>query len=128
VPVAAVALGATVIEKHFTLSRKMKGPDHKASLEPKELKEMVRAIRNIEQALGDGIKKPSAKELQNKKVAQKSIHIAEQLKAGTVLQEKYLTMKRPSGGISPMKMDEVIGKKLLVNVQADHQLQWVEIG
>ncbi len=127
VPVAAVALGASVIEKHFTLSKKMKGPDHKASLEPKELKKMVRAIRNIEQALGDGIKKPSAKELQNKKVAQKSIHVAEELSAGTVLNEKHLLTKRPSGGISPMEFDNVIGKRVNKNVEADHQLQWSDL-
>ena len=127
VSVAAVALGASVIEKHFTLSRKMKGPDHKASLEPNELKAMITAIRNIESALGDGIKKPSATELQNKKVAQKSIHIADELPAGTILNENHLTMKRPSGGISPMKMDEVIGMKLTKNVKPDHQLQWNDL-
>ena len=127
IPVAAVAMGASVIEKHFTLDKKMKGPDHKASLDPKELKAMVLAIRNIEQALGDGVKKPTAKELQNKKVAQKSIHIAGDLRKGTVLTEKHLNMKRPSGGISPMKIDEVVGKRLLQDVRADHQLQWNDI-
>lgn len=127
VPIAAVAMGATVIEKHFTLSRKMKGPDHKASLEPGELKAMIKAIRNIEQALGDGIKKPTEKELQNKKVAQKSIHIAEELPSGTIINETHLTMKRPSGGISPMKMDEVIGKTLNKNVKPDYQLQWSDL-
>ncbi len=127
IPVAAAALGATVIEKHFTLSKKMKGPDHKASLEPRELKAMVRAIRNIEVAMGDGIKKATATELQNKKVAQKSIHISGRLPAGTFLTKAHLVSKRPAGGISPMKMDEVVGKKLLIDVKEDHQLQWHEI-
>ena len=127
VPVAAVALGASVIEKHFTLNKKMKGPDHKASLDPAELKSMVKAIRNIELALGDGIKKPSSKEQQNKKVAQKSIHFAENISKGTVLNESHLIMKLPSNGISPMQFDEVLGRELIVNVKADHPLKWTDI-
>jgi len=129
VPIAAVALGATVIEKHFTLDKKMKGPDHKASLNPDELKAMIKAIRNIEQALGDGIKKPSAREMQNRKVARKSIHITRNLPAGTILSEEHLIMKRPeAGGISPMEMNNVIGKKLLKDKKTDEQLKWSEIG
>jgi N,N'-diacetyllegionaminate synthase len=128
VPIAAVALGATVIEKHFTLDKKMKGPDHKASLNPDELKAMIKAIRNIEQALGDGIKKPSEREIQNRKVARKSIHIARNLPAGTILSEEHLIMKRPeAGGISPMEMNNVIGKKLLKDKKTDEQLKWSEI-
>lgn len=128
VPVAAVAMGATVIEKHFTLDKKMKGPDHKASLNPEELQAMIKAIRNIEQALGDGIKRPSAKEIQNRKVARKSIHITYDLPAGTQLSEEHLIMKRPeSGGISPMKISEIIGKRLSKNVKADHQLSWADL-
>jgi sialic acid synthase SpsE len=128
VPLAAVALGATVIEKHFTLDKKMKGPDHKASLNPDELKAMIKAIRNIEQALGDGIKKPSAREIQNRKVARKSIHIACDLPAGTILSEEHLIMKRPeAGGISPMEMYNVIGKRLLKNIKADEQLKWSDV-
>lgn len=127
VPVAAVALGASVIEKHFTLDRNMKGPDHKASLEPHELKAMVSAIRNIELALGDGIKKPSARELQNKKVAQKSIHAGMALKKGIVLKASHLVTKRPSGGISPMLFDKVVGKRLKRDVVEDHQLKWSDL-
>ena len=127
IPIAAVALGATVIEKHFTLDKLMDGPDHKASLNPDELKAMVTAIRNIEKALGDGVKRPTARELQNKKVAQKSIHISQALPKGTMLQENHLTMKRPSGGISPMKMNLVLGRRLLKNVEEDYRLKLSDI-
>ena len=110
VSVAAVALGACVIEKHFTLDRNMEGPDHKASLEPDELKEMVLSIRNIEKSLGDGEKKPAGSELKNKSVARKSIIAARNIKKGEVFTEENLTTKRPGTGISPMKWFEVIGK------------------
>lgn len=110
VPVAAVALGATVIEKHFTIDKNMKGPDHKASLEPEELKAMVKAIRNIEKALGDGVKKPSPSELKNKPVVRKSIVAARDIRKGETFTEDNITVKRPSTGISPMKWDEIIGK------------------
>lgn len=123
VPVAAVALGATVIEKHFTLSKAMEGPDHKASLEPHELKQMVAAIRNIELALGNGHKVPSPSESKNKDIARKSIHLKTDLPAGHILQAEDLVMKRPGNGISPMRMYEVIGKKLRQSLQAEHQLQ-----
>ncbi|MBI1767957.1 MAG: N-acetylneuraminate synthase [Bacteroidetes bacterium] len=123
VPIAAAALGARVIEKHFTLDRTLPGPDHKASLEPGELKMMVSAIRNIEQALGDGIKKPSPSEIENKAVARKSIHLKKNLSAGTLLLEEHLIMKRPGDGISPMKMDEIIGRKVNKDLAADHKLR-----
>lgn len=110
VPIAAVALGACVIEKHFTLDRNMEGPDHKASLEPDELKEMVSSIRNIEKSLGDGEKKPAESELKNKSVARKSIIAARDIKKGEVFSEENLTTKRPGTGISPMKWFDVIGK------------------
>ena len=110
VPIAAVAMGATVIEKHFTLDRNMEGPDHKASLEPDELKAMVQAIRNIEKALGNGIKKPSPSELKNKPVARKSIVAARDIKEGEEFTEENLTAKRPGTGISPMRWDEILGK------------------
>ncbi len=123
VPVAAVALGATVIEKHFTLDRNMEGPDHRASLEPSELIAMVKAIRNIEDAVsGSGIKEPSPSELKNKAIARKSIHAKKDLKEGVVLSEDDLTMKRPGTGISPMHINNVIGKKLLVSLSADEIL------
>lgn len=110
VPIAAVALGATVIEKHFTLDRTLPGPDHRASLEPDELKAMVQGIRNIEKALGDGIKRPSPSELKNKPIARKSLVAARPIKAGEAFSEGNLMAKRPGTGISPMQWDEVIGR------------------
>ena len=111
VPIAAVALGATVIEKHFTLDRNMEGPDHKASLEPVELKAMVSAIRNIEKAVGgDGTKHVSESEKKNIAIARKSIVAACDIKAGEVFTEQNLTVKRPGNGISPMCWEEVLGQ------------------
>ena len=110
VPVAAVALGAAVIEKHFTLDRNMEGPDHKASLEPAELVAMVKAIRHIEKAMGNGIKQPSSSEIKNRAIARKSIVASEEIHAGELFTEKNITVKRPGTGITPMKWDEVIGK------------------
>lgn len=110
VPIAAVALGATVIEKHFTLDRNLPGPDHRASLEPGELKAMVQGIRNIEKALGDGIKRPNPSELKNKPIARKSIVAARLIKAGEKFSEVNLMAKRPGTGISPMRWDDVIGR------------------
>ncbi|QKF58955.1 N-acetylneuraminate synthase [Aliarcobacter lanthieri] len=109
VPTAAVALGATVIEKHFTLDKTMEGPDHKASLEPNELKDMVKAIRNIELALGSSIKKPSSSESKNKPIARKSIVAKTDIKKGEILSENSLAIKRPGNGISPMRWDEILG-------------------
>lgn len=112
VPIAAVALGATVIEKHFTLDRKMEGPDHKASLEPDELKAMVSAIRNIEKAVGgDGTKHVSESEKKNIAIARKSIVAACDIEEGEIFTEKNLTVKRPGSGISPMRWEEVVGIK-----------------
>jgi len=111
VPIAAVALGATVIEKHFTLDLNMEGPDHKASLEPDELKAMVSAIRNIEMAVGgDGTKHVSESEKKNIAIARKSIVAACDIKAGEVFTEQNLTVKRPGNGISPMRWEEVLGQ------------------
>ena len=109
VPIAAVALGASVIEKHFTLDKTMEGPDHKASLEPEELKAMVQAIRHIEQALGTGHKTISESERKNIEIARKSIVAACPIKAGELLTEGNLTVKRPGSGISPMRWNEVVG-------------------
>ncbi len=111
VPIAAVALGARIIEKHFTLSRKLPGPDHKASLEPEELRDMVVAIRNIERALGDGIKRPSASEAKNISVTRKSLVAGRAIRAGEAFTEFNLIAKRPGTGISPMRWDEVLGRK-----------------
>jgi len=110
IAVAAVALGATVVEKHFTLDRALPGPDHGASLEPGELKAMVQAIRNVERALGDGIKRPSASELKNRSIVRKSLVATRAIRAGEPFSADNLTAKRPGGGLSPMRWDEVLGR------------------
>lgn len=120
VPIAAVALGATVIEKHFTLDRNMEGPDHKASLEPNELKAMVSAIRNIEKAIaGDGTKHVSESERKNIVIARKSIVAATEIKKGELLTDENLTVKRPGTGISPMRWEEVLGQRAIRNFAED---------
>jgi len=119
VPIAAVAMGACVIEKHFTLDRTMEGPDHKASLEPQELKAMVQSIRYVNQALGDGVKKPSNSEAKNMVVARKSIVTAKPIKTGDILSEDNLTVKRPGNGITPMRWDEVLGQVARRDYQED---------
>jgi N-acetylneuraminate synthase/N,N'-diacetyllegionaminate synthase len=117
VSVGAVALGARVIEKHFTLDRNLPGPDHVASLEPKELGALVRSVRNMESAIsGSGIKEPSESELKNREIARKSIHLNKELEAGHIIQIEDLVMLRPAIGISPMQMDEVLGKRLIRNL------------
>lgn len=119
VAIAAVALGASVIEKHFTLDRNLPGPDHQASLEPAELKAMVTAIRNIEVALGDGIKRLTSSEARNRAVARKSLVASRAIKAGEVFTAENLTAKRPGTGVSPMRWDEVLGKKAQRDFTAD---------
>ena len=119
VDIAAVAMGATCIEKHFTLDKNMEGPDHKASLEPDQLKEMVRTIRNIEIALGDGVKKPSQSEIPNIEIARKSIVAKTIIKKGDVLNESNLAIKRPGGGLSPINWDKVINTKAQKDYQED---------
>jgi len=119
VDIAAVAMGASIIEKHFTLDRAMNGPDHKTSLEPKELKAMVLAIRNIEIALGGDTKKPSPSESVNINIVRKSIVANQDIKKGDLLTEKNITVKRPGNGINPMKWDEVVGSIALKNYNAD---------
>lgn len=123
VPIAAVALGATVIEKHFTLDRDLPGPDHRASLEPGELKAMVIAIRNIEKAIsGSGIKEPSPSEIKNKAVARKSIIASRAIKKGEELNEFNLGIKRPGSGLSPMRWDQVLGTKAIRDFEADEMI------
>jgi N,N'-diacetyllegionaminate synthase len=124
IPIAAVALGAKVIEKHFTLNRSLPGPDHKASLEPHELKAMVKAIRNVEMALGNGTKEPAPSEIKNLAAARKSIHIATDLPSGHILTPSDLEMKRPGDGISPMLMDQVVGRALMTSLRAETKLLW----
>ena len=119
VDIAAVAMGATCIEKHFTLDNNMKGPDHKASLEPYELKAMVKAIRNIEVALGNGIKKPSKSELSNLRVVRKSIVAKTAIKKGDTFSTVNLAIKRPGIGINPMRWDEFVGTKSKKNYKKD---------
>lgn len=109
VAIAAAALGASVIEKHFTLDRNMKGPDHKASLEPQGLKDMITAIRNVEKAFGDGTKRPFPSEVKNIGIVRKSIVAAQRIKKGEVFTEKNITVKRPGTGISPMEWDRIMG-------------------
>lgn len=117
VPIAAVALGATVIEKHFTLDRDLPGPDHAASLEPDELKAMVKGIRNIEMAIsGSGIKEPSRSEKKNIAIARKSLHLKHDVKKGELVSQDDLIALRPGDGISPMDIDEILGKKFLVDL------------
>jgi len=123
VPIAAVAMGAEVIEKHFTLNRNMEGPDHKASLEPDELKTMVDAIRNIELAMGDGHKEPAESEKANLAVARKSIIAAKTVKKGETLTVENLTTKRPGTGISPMKWNEVIGTRAIRDFEEDELIE-----
>ena len=123
VPIAAVAMGATIIEKHFTLDKNMEGPDHKASLEPNELKTMVCAIRNVEKVLGNGIKKPSPSELKNKLIVRKSIVAARNIREGEPFTEKNLTLKRPGTGISPMRWDEVIGQRASKDYNIDDPIK-----
>lgn len=119
VAIAAVAMGASVIEKHFTLDRNLPGPDHKASLEPEDLKAMVAAIRNIEIALGDGIKRLTPSEARNKPIARKSLVASKSIKSGEIFSAQNITTKRPGTGISPMRWDEVMGQVAQRDYQED---------
>lgn len=124
VPIAAVALGATVIEKHFTLDKTLPGPDHKASLEPDELKAMVSAIRNIEKAIGgSGLKEVSKSEAKNKPIARKSIVASKSIKKGDFFTEENITVKRPGIGISPIQWDDVIGKTAKKDFEEDDLIE-----
>jgi N,N'-diacetyllegionaminate synthase len=124
ISVAAVALGASVIEKHFTLDRNLPGPDHKASLEPDELKSMVESIRNIELAIsGSGLKTPSPSEIKNVNIARKSLHYSKTLKKGNVIKKDDLIAKRPGNGVSPMNIDFYIGKTLISDVEEEQMLK-----
>lgn len=123
IPLAAVGMGAKVIEKHFTLDKNMEGPDHKASLEPCELKAMVQGIREIELALGDGVKRTSESEAKNKPIARKSIVANCAIKKGEILSESNLYTKRPAGGISPMEWDKVIGTKAVRDFEPDEMIE-----
>ena len=123
IPIAAVAMGAQIIEKHFTLDKNMDGPDHKASLEPQELAQMVSAIRHIEKSLGDGNKKRTASEQHNVVAVRKSIVAKCEIHKGELFTEKNLTVKRPSNGISPMKWNEIIGTRAKRNFLEDELIE-----
>jgi N,N'-diacetyllegionaminate synthase len=120
-------MGATVIEKHFTLDQSLPGPDHKASLTPSQLSDMVAAIRNVEQALGHGTKLPSPSERKNMVIARKSIHLAHPIKKGQVLSEADLTVKRPGNGISPMLMNEIVGCTVIRDLEEDTLLSFNDL-
>jgi N,N'-diacetyllegionaminate synthase len=127
VPIAAVALGAVVIEKHLTLDRGMQGPDHRASLEPHDFAAMVKAIRNIEAAMGDGVKRPSPSERKNIVIARKSLVLARGLKQGESVAEGDLDVKRPGDGISPMRMDRVVGRRAVRDLPSGYKLDWTDL-
>ena len=128
VAIAAVALGASVIEKHFTLDRTLPGPDHRASLEPNELKSMVSAIRNIEDAIsGNGEKIPSKSEIKNILIVRKSIHINRDIIKGSIITDDDIIALRPGNGISPMEWNEVVGKTLLKDKKVSDQLKWEDV-
>jgi len=127
VPIAATALGATVIEKHFTLDRSLPGPDHRASLEPGELKAMVSAIRHITLALGHAEKAPSKSETPNIAIARKSVHLHRALEAGSEITADDLVMLRPGDGITPMRIDEVVGARTVRALPAGHKLAWTDL-
>lgn len=124
VAIAASAMGAAVIEKHFTLDRNMKGPDQKSSLDPAELKTMVTSIRNIENAMGDGIKKPTAYEMKNMVVSRKSLITSKSLKKGQVMTREMIDIKRPAYGVAPADLEKVLGLKLNKNKKQDEVLKW----
>jgi len=123
IAIAAVALGATVIEKHFTLDRSLPGPDHRASIEPDELGRMIRSIRNVEQAMGDGIKRPSASEKKNRLVLRKSLVASRRIVKGEAFSAENINVKRPGAGISPMRFDEVLGRIAARNFDPDEMIE-----
>lgn len=127
IPIASVALGATMIEKHFTLDKNMDGPDHKASLDPVELKAMISSIRHVELAMGNGIKGPSPSETKNMSIARKSIHLVKNLKKGETITENSLIMLRPGDGISPISIDTVIGKKAIRSLKKGQKLDYTDL-
>ena len=124
VPIAAVAMGAQIIEKHFTLDRNLLGPDHKASLEPIELKAMVNAIRNIEKALGDGIKKPNKSEKEIENVVRKKLVATRDIEPGKIISEKDIAIKRSNEGLTPEFLDIIVGKKIIKEIKEDEGFTW----
>jgi sialic acid synthase SpsE len=127
IPIAAVAMGARVIEKHFTLDRSMRGPDHKASLEPDELKAMVKAIRNVEKSMGDGIKRPAESEDETRVIARRSLVAKRNIKKGGVIRSGDIIIKRPGSGILPEFKDIIKGMKARKNIIADSVIKWDDL-
>ena len=127
IPVMAVAMGAEIIEKHFTLDKNMEGPDHKASLDVAELKEMVDSIRIVEEAMGDGIKQPAKSELSTRDVARKSIILTHAVPKGGVLTREDLGIKRPGNGLAPKYIDDLIGKKTLRKMESEELIAWEDV-
>jgi N-acetylneuraminate synthase/N,N'-diacetyllegionaminate synthase len=127
IPIAAVALGATVIEKHFTLDPAMSGPDHAASLNPEDFSKMVQAIRNTEQAIGDGRKRPADCELGNVSVVRKSLVAARDLRAGESLSPEDITIKRPGTGLAPALLTQLVGRRARRDIRADELLAWRDV-
>ena len=127
IPIAAVALGACVIEKHLTLDKNLPGPDHRASLEPNELKQMATAIRDVEKAIGDGIKKPTKEEEENKKVVRRSIMAKVDIPEGAVITEEMLVIKRPGTGIEPRHLDLVIGRRTKRNIKPGELITFAKV-
>ena len=128
VPLAAVAMGASVIEKHFTLDRSLPGPDHRASLEPDQLRAMVTGIRTVELALGDGIKAPAPSEANTRLVARRSVAAAVDISEGALLSRDMLTLLRPAGGIPPSQLDEVVGHRVRHSVMSGEVIHWADLG
>jgi sialic acid synthase SpsE len=127
IAVAAVALGARIIEKHFTLDRNLAGPDHRASLEPQELGAMIQAIRNVEQALGNGIKAPAPCELKNRAVARKSVVATRDITRGECLSRDNIAIKRPGHGIQPRDLEKVMGLRVTTDIEADRVVTWADL-
>jgi N-acetylneuraminate synthase len=127
IPIAAVSLGAVVIEKHFTVDKKLPGPDHKASLDPDELNSMVKAIRDVECAMGNGIKAPTEVEKENIKLARKSLVARINIQSGEIIKRGYLSIKRPGGGIDPKHIDELMGKIAKKNIEKEQIIEWSDL-
>lgn len=127
IPIATVSLGASVIEKHFTLNKNLPGPDHRASLEPHELKQMVKAIRDVEKAMGNGVKRPTKEEDENKKAVRRSIIARVDIPEGVVITEDMLVIKRPGTGIEPRYMEKVCGARAKVSIRKENRITWGKI-
>lgn len=124
IPIAAVSLGANIIEKHFTLDRSLPGPDHSFATEPEELRKLVESVRNVEKALGDGVKKPTKSELENRRLARRSIHAKRDIKEGEIIRKEHLIMLRPALGIKPNFKEIVVGRIAKKNIKAGSMITW----